>query len=326
MILFLHGPDTFRSRQKLNQVVVKFRKDIDPSGLNVATIDGIKLDVPGFENAIGTPPFLAKKRLAIIERILTNKNPAVVEHVTAHLDDARLNDVIVVFWEETLPGKKVTKAIAALANRLKKEKLAQAFDVLSPTDIAKWVASELKQRNASAKPDAINELVRRAGSDTWRLNSELEKLIAVANHEPITTDMVKGLVVADIEDNIFALTDALANRNAKAATTALQQQLDLGVAPQLLLYKITTSCRTLLMVKGFIEANGVGYGSDRIAAQLKLHPYVAKKAVASSHNFSLAQLHALYRRLLQIDYQNKTSTGDPALALTMLVVAHEREH
>lgn len=67
MIIYLFGPDTFRSRRKLNQIKQKFINEIDKSSLNVELLNGQALDVAEFEKAIFTPPFLAKKRMVIIE-------------------------------------------------------------------------------------------------------------------------------------------------------------------------------------------------------------------------------------------------------------------
>ncbi|MBI3627096.1 hypothetical protein HY224_03555 [Candidatus Uhrbacteria bacterium] len=57
MIFFLHGADTYRSRQKLKEIKDKFRKDVDPSGLNITVLDGAKADLDILSRAFMSAPF-----------------------------------------------------------------------------------------------------------------------------------------------------------------------------------------------------------------------------------------------------------------------------
>ena len=51
MIIFLYGPDTFRSRRKLKEIKDKFIDQVDKSALNVEALDGTKLEMADFEKA-----------------------------------------------------------------------------------------------------------------------------------------------------------------------------------------------------------------------------------------------------------------------------------
>ena len=76
--MFLYGPDTFRSRRKLKEIKQKFIADVDKSGLNIEQLDGENLDLVNFEKAITSPPFLAKKRLVIIENVISKNGKSTV--------------------------------------------------------------------------------------------------------------------------------------------------------------------------------------------------------------------------------------------------------
>jgi DNA polymerase-3 subunit delta len=84
-----------------------------------------------------------------------------------------------------------------------------------------------------------------------------------------------------------------------------------------LLGMIVRQFRIMIQVK---ELNGQGLNQQEIAAKLKLHRFVVKKAVRQAMNFSMEQLEAIYRKLLETDIAIKTGQMDEVLALDMLVV------
>ncbi len=66
MLIFLSGPDTFRSRKQLKKMIEKFKTDRDPQGFNVVVLD-CRVSEPSYIlEQILTPPFLAEKKLVIL--------------------------------------------------------------------------------------------------------------------------------------------------------------------------------------------------------------------------------------------------------------------
>ena len=74
MIIYIYGEDTFRSRNYLKQQVERFKKERDPQGMNVVVLDGQKVESRRLWNEITAAPFLAEKRLVIVQNILSSKD------------------------------------------------------------------------------------------------------------------------------------------------------------------------------------------------------------------------------------------------------------
>ena len=75
MILFLYGKDTFRSRQQMKKMVEKFKADRDPQGYNIVTIDAAaERNSSRILNEIFTVPFLAERRMVVLESFLSTKH------------------------------------------------------------------------------------------------------------------------------------------------------------------------------------------------------------------------------------------------------------
>lgn len=329
MIFFLYGPDTFRSRLKLKQIKDKFIAEVDKSALNIEALDGTKLETPQFEKAINTMPFLAKKRLVIIEDLISkNKGQKIQKEILETLGKKELTDTVVVFWESGLGDDKAkksrskvtTKRSNLLFGRLKKEKYAQEFNLLNEAETVRWTASEIKNRNGKIQPAALNLLAELVGNDLWQMNSEIDKLLAFAKNQEITVADVSGLVKTKLDENIFKLTDALGQKNKTLALKLISDQLKSGTLPTELLTKITWQFKNLLLVKDFMEQNGDAYPSDRLTYQLGLHPFVVKKTLAQARFHQLASLKKTYKNLLGIDYKIKTSQISPEVLFDLLVI------
>ncbi|NUM25939.1 MAG: DNA polymerase III subunit delta [Candidatus Buchananbacteria bacterium] len=327
MIIFLYGPDTFRSRQKLSQIKDKFIREIDKSGLNVQTLSGAKLDPAEFENAVFAPAFLAKKRLVIIEDLISkNKSPKIQKEILDILNNKIITDTILVFWESEIgPAKaKKTKSTTSreqnLLAKLKKEKYAQEFELLNTSDVVRFAADEIKRRGAQIEPGALRLLVDLTGNDLWQLNGEVDKLINYAKARVITTNDVELLVKTRLDDDIFKLTDALGQRRKSLALKLIADQLQSGTAPTELLAKITWQFKNLLLVKDFMERHGASYPPARLSYQIGLHPFVIKKTAEACRHYQLENLKKIYRHLLVIDYQLKTSQTSAELLFDLLVI------
>ncbi|MFA6215451.1 MAG: DNA polymerase III subunit delta, partial [Patescibacteria group bacterium] len=285
MIIFLYGPDTFRSRQKLQALKEKFIKEIDKSALNIQVLDGQTLEASEFEKAVATPPFLAKKRLVIIEDLISkNKGQKIQKEILETLDKKNLDETIIIFWEGGLTEAKRKKTSRAgsqsklskqrsdlLLTKLKSEKYAQHFELLTPSETYRWAGQEIKSRTGNIQPAALQLLTDLVGNDLWRLNSEIDKLISFAAGKPIAVADVESLVKLKLDEDVFRLTDALGQKNKKLALKLISDQLRSGTAPLQLLANITWQFKNLLLVKDFMAKNGDGYSANRLMYQLGLH-------------------------------------------------------
>jgi DNA polymerase III subunit delta len=329
MIFFLYGPDTFRSRQKLKEIKAKFIREIDKSALNIETLDGEKLNVPDLEKALFTPAFLAKKRLVIVENLLSkNKGKIIQNEVLEILEKNDLADVILVFWESGLDDSKAKKSKAkkpgkrslGLFTYLAKEELAQKFGLLDEYGTHQWAAGEFKKRGGKIQPQALKLLTDLVGNDLWQLSGEIDKLLAFTRGGEITAAHVGQLVKIKLDEDTFKLTDALAQKNKKVALKLISDQLKNGVTAVELLTLIIWQFKNLLIVKSFMAENGAGYPPTRLTYQLGLHPFVVKKAMAMARNYQLDNLKNIYRHLLGIDYKIKTSQINAEVLFDLLVV------
>ena len=321
MIIFLYGPDTYRSRQRLKFYEEGFKKKYDPSGLNVVRLDGETLTTEEFRKSVGQVGFLAKKRFVVVENLIhKNKNKKIQEEIIEYLDNEWSDDNVLVFLEDeaekVVRGKKGQKEAAKpLLARLTQEK-SEEFTLLSGEKLNKWIREEVKKRGGKIANPAVLELASLVGSDLWNMVSEIEKLINYKTKGLITADDIKSMVKAKFDENIFHLTDALAAKNAKLSFQLLHDQIASGAHELYVLTMLVRQFRILLQAREILDKESNYYA---IASRLGLHPFVAQKAIRDARKFSLEELKNIYQQLLEIDIKIKTTQEDPRLLFDLLV-------
>lgn len=325
MIIFIYGEDSYRSRKKINQLKDKFLKEVDPSGLNLLNLSGENLDLDTFIKTVFASPFLAKKRMVVIENLLSlNKSKTLKEELLKLFTERKdkNSDNILIFYEQNI-GRKESKDKLFLW--LAKQRYAQEFSFLTNAELSRWLKSEASSRSAFIDSKSAELLISFIGNDLWQLSSELDKLVAYKSNfqEKILADAakvsiteadIKLLVKGKINEDIFALTNSLAKKDKKTALRLFHEQLSAGLNPLQVLSMLIWQFRILLQAKDLIK----NQPNSKLSSRLGVHPYVAQKALLGSKNFELAELKNIYSALLAVDIKIKTGT-DPVLSLDLFI-------
>lgn len=306
MIIFIYGADSYRSKQKLDEIILHY-KEVRKSGLNLVYVDAGEKSFADFHNHFKISSMFAETKLVILKDIFLNKKfqEDFVEEIK---NIEKLKDVIVVYEKEE-PDKRL-KIFKALTKECK----SQEFKLLEGAGLRAWAQNQFG--NQKINVDAINLLVQYTGSDLWQLSNEIQKLINYKNGLVIKKEDVEFLVRPKIETDIFKTIDALAVKDKKQALAYLQKHLDNGDAPLYLLSMIAFQFKNLLIVKELAE-NGLMYNS--IVKKSGLHPFVVKKNYFQCNQFTMLKLKQMYQKIFECDANIKTGKIEPETALELLI-------
>jgi len=317
MFYLFHGEDEFSRSETL----ADFKKKMGDPGLaelNTTVFDGSKVTLSELQHVCDSIPFMAERRLVIVEGLLTRLEPKgqkeYLEKLTQYLkrlpESTRL-----VFVEDRSIGKSNPVHKLALADERGHVK---EFKPPQRRGLNRWIEERVKKKGGQINTAAVETLAAFVGNDLRLLDQEIEKLVAYVDWaRPISEDDVRLLVSYVQEANVFEMVDALGQRDGQRAAKLLHQLLDEGEHPLALLGMIVRQFRIMIQVK---ELSGQGLSQQDMATRLKLHPFVVKKTTRQAMNFSMEQLEAIYRKLLETDVAIKTGKMDEVLALDMLVV------
>lgn len=299
MLLFLYGEDNFRLKQRLNILKQGFIQKYDRAGLNVENIEGENMELMELRKALLTGGLFTKKRLVIIQDIFVKEDKELHEQLS-ELFKHLAADTILIITAEKIP------AANPLLPLLKKADKLEEFKPLKGYTLQKWLQQLVSQLGGTLAPDAESYLIQVFGDDLWSLNNAVKVLISYAPQ--ITLANVKTMVPEPLEENIFALADALSLKQTGLALKLLHDQLAKGANEFYLISMLARQIRILWQVK---KSHGQG---------LDLHPFVLQKTLLQVKNFSLPQLENLYTKLVDLDLKLKTTALAAKLLLDLWII------
>ncbi|MFQ5855807.1 MAG: DNA polymerase III subunit delta [Anaerolineae bacterium] len=321
MYYIFHGEDEFTRSEAVTELKAKLG-DPAMADINTTVLDGRSLSLSELIHVCDAIPFMGARRLVIVENLLQRFDPRKGGRSEA---DQKLVDAL----REYLPQVPETTRLVFVESKSlhgNNPLLRQAqrdphgyvreFEVPRRGAVSGWIARRVEEKGGRIESGAVMVLSAYGEDDLRLLDQEIEKLLIYADDRPITEADVRRLVPAAVESDIFAMVDALGQRDHRQAVTRLHELLEAGEPPMYLLFMITRQFRILTQVK---ELAGQGLYQAAIQSRLGLHPFVVRKAVAQARNFSLGQLNAIYRKILETDEAIKTGRLEPELALDILV-------
>jgi len=324
MIIFLYGADSYRSRQKLNELKEKFISEIDTASQSLIMLDGRSTTLKEISDKINTGSLFVKRRMIVIEDIFENKSDKLLGELATFLQarsESKKADEenIIIFRDNDVSGKnsKLKKETKKLFTYLLKQKYVQEFKALEGLQLIDFIKQEVLKLKRKINTTAINLLITRANSDLWRIASELHKLaMMIKDDEEISNQLIKENVAGVFDEDIFTLTDAISARNSKSALSLLEKQYLAGVSEDYILVMLIRQFKILLQIKSAVEAN---LSATTMASELKIHPYVVKKGLIQVSAFSLSDLKDKLNKLVTIDFANKTGQSETKAELALFL-------
>lgn len=299
MNYLLYGPDTFRSRKKLREIIEAYRVKAG-NVLNLHQFDAEEDDLSRVPAVAGGQSLFEQKNLIIIERPLafSRQFGFVRDAMTIAAQD---EGALVVLWDGAVgqDAKKILAEAAALADK------KQAFELLKGEKLTRWIKEEAKKRGLTLAPAQIARLCALSGGDLWALSGEMEKRV------------VGGVVeaagdTAGTTATVFQLGDAFLSSPREALRIAHTLFLQGEDAMRVFSY-LTGYARTLTIVKSYLDQG------RSIAPRHGIHPFVARKATSQVRGLSEEFLAHLLTRFYEEDVKIKTGLVRPEEALVRLI-------
>jgi len=341
MIKVLYGPDTFTSHAALEEL----RREIvtgDPIGGDVTEIDGATAQPEDVLNAAQTMPLLGGQRLVVVSGLLRRfggpigprkrktAKPKTKAKKKAE-DDGRLGkwqsvvealpqvpkSTTLVFVDgPATPGNPMLAALKRVAGVVIIP--FPQFDLRDQKgELAAWIRERAELYGARLEGRAIAAMADLIGSDLWTIDSELRKLATYADDEVVTEALVRELVSQVREANAFAMVDAIVEGRTQDAVRLLKQLIADGDSPLRLLSLVARQYR-MLIIAHELQARNVRQ-SDMGKSLGTQSPWAVEKVLKQLRLYTLEQLRAAYRRLLEADLSIKRGIYDPQTAFEVLI-------
>jgi len=311
MIIFLHGKDTYRMKEKLSEIVEGYKKanknclDLSFFDISKKTEDIFK----DFKDRFRQTSMFKEKKLVVVANPFLS--PVFKERFSEEIDAFSGSDDILVLLQEGETSKN-----SVLLKLLLKKAKCQEFDILTGQNLKSWAEKRFFKYGGKTDFGAVDFLVGRVGSDLWRMDNEIRKLSNYGKGRVIGKEDVRLMVRPYIETDIFKTIDAVAQRKKDIALGLLQKHSESGDSPLYLISMINYQFRNLLVVKDFVERCKP---YDVIIKKSGLHPFVVKKSYSQCREFSFEELKKIYQKIFRIDFEIKTGKVNPEAGLELLI-------
>ena len=180
-------------------------------------------------------------------------------------------DTVIVLIARGKPLKGLLKAVEGAEGEVREHSAPK------PWEMPRWVSARVAEQGAQMDSETAKELVSVVGTGQQRLAREIEKLVlAVHPGTRITAEDVEELAAGETPPKVYDLADAVVGQDLRRAL-ALAEELALDESPSRLVYPVVRRLREVHRVLALLES---GVTEKDVAGQMKMPPWMAKKAIA----------------------------------------------
>ena len=297
MLYILAGPDEFSLTRSLHEIKSRLG-DATVLATCTTVLEGQKVTLDEIRNACQTIPFLAEKRLVIIEALIERfESGARTERPrgsrASQQQDASPFVSCLATIPETTVAVLVEREIPNLAKGPFKDLADRAeiktFPLLKDSKLTSWAQQAVNQCGASISAPALELLTQTTGSNLRVIANEVDKLAAFTRGRRIEAGDVKLLVGYSQEASVFAMIDAIVESRVEAAAQVLQQLLRQGAAPAYLLFMLDRQFRMIIRAKNMRAQRKP---DNEIQTKLGLiNDFAFRRTMAQAERYSLSAAH-----------------------------------
>ena len=324
MIYSLSGDDDFTIRETLAGLKESVGTP-EVRDVNIVTL-GANVSLDEFTANASTVPFLADKRLVLVEGLLGKferggggRRSSAGANGKKELSEWERLPLVLANVPETTDVVFVDGRLSAsnpLLKLIQELVTAKTFNPPGPREVRMWIANRAQSEGAQIEERAIQLLAETIGSDLPVIASELRKLALVAAGRAITAEDVDRMVSYAQESNIFASVDAIVEGRVSEALGLVHGLLEGGSPTGYIITMIARQVRLLILAK---EIGARRLSTGEASQRLKLSGYPLRKTLFQADRFSMERLVEIHRMHLEADLAMKSTGGDDELILDTLI-------
>ncbi len=321
MVYFVHGNDRSLLDNEVRAMIKNFTEeerdnltiyDADVSSFSMSPVleDCDTISLFGESNKIilvRNPYFLFKN---------TGKNDSNYSLLENYFANASYFSTLIFYWDEsTWPAKETNRFVKLLRDHASEKKVSR----LDALQFKGYVKRDMEKRGIQVEKNAMDYLFARLPNDVSFWNKEAEKLELF--NQILKKEDIDRLIPRQIEEDAFALTNALLNKNLEETLKAYSDQLALKHSPMELMGTIATSLRRYYYC---LYYKSISYSNGRIKEITGLSEKQIGFITNGRNRFSYSRVLYLLNKLAEVDQNFKLGKRDIDLGLQLFFVEATR--
>lgn len=264
-------------------------------------------------------PFFSEKRLIFVENpsFLTAKKQAKgpthnLDELLNYIKSPSDTSVYVLIVEGNVDGR------SKIVKELKKQAKVIEAKPLQPQEVRNYVGVFLRNEKITYSSEALETLLELTNFELTTAMNEVQKLLVyISDTRRLDVEDVRSLVPKSLEQNIFDLSEFTLNARVDKAIALLDDLLLQGESIIALNAIFITKVRLMLQVQILTKQ---GYNQGNITEVLNQKPYPVKLAMQQARRFSPEFLQYVFKKLVEMDYQMKSSAIDIKVLFELFIL------
>lgn len=216
--------------------------------------------------------------------------------------------------------EKEASGVTALFKTVKELGRVVAYNEMTEDEIRMQVLRILKREGKQMRGSTFSYLLMKTGTDMMNISSELEKLICYSlGREEITAEDIDAVTTARIEEHVFVLTNAIAEKQQKKALDSYYEMLSLNAKPMGIISLLAGQFNRMLRVK---DLRSIGMDQKQIETKLKMKPYAVQENGRLASRFSMEELKEAIEDCVKAEEAIKTGRMSDRLSVETLIIKH----
>lgn len=326
MLYILWGEDDFSLTGSLEEIKQGLG-DRSLLAANTTILDGQQVTLDQLRAVVGTAPFLAEKRLVIVQGLLgrfeaggkprrRKKAAPPAEREAEHRSFAdcltKIPDgtVLVLVDGKIKGGNPLLKQLSPRAE-------VRSLPLLKEERLRQWVRQGVAEQGAAISPEAVDLLAKLVGGNLWIMTNEINKLALFASGRRIEVEDIRAVVSSAQETSVFAMVDAILDFKVGVAEQLLEQLLERGASTAYLLAMLSRQVRMIVQAGALRRQRRPDVEiQDRLGLTSE---FALRKTLDQAQRYPLGRLREVYDKLLETDLAIKTGKYEGGLALNLLI-------
>ena len=296
----MEGKDEFR----LSERVSEFRLTVTPpemSDINTTMLDGNMVTIDELLTSLSTVPFMADRRLVIVEGLLNrlagvNKRSAgSKKDLTEWLNFPDLltnlppTANLLLIERESLPSNKFVSTISKLGQ-------VEKFSPLRHRELLGWINTRCSKLGLNIERSAVTLIADSVGSELRLIDSELNKIKTYSRGRLITKEDITLMVPYVRQQNVFRVVDSVLEGRTRDALNASLMLIGLGESPSGIVRMIERQLRFLILAKNLLSRK---IPPGDIGKHINLFGYPLQKTLEMEKKISQASIISMHDKLLK---------------------------
>ena len=301
--LFL-GEEKYIINSKINRIIKETKAD----EFNITSYDCEETNVSNAIQDALTPPFMSDTKVVLIKRplFLTNeKSP--INHDLKLLNsyiESPLETTYLIIDASLLKLNEKSETVKLLRKKANVSETKAIGDI----EFTGWLKRQCDLENVNIKDDAIKLFVSLVGKDLINAKTEVDKLISyVGKGETITKEIVKLVCTKEIQNDIFALSNAILESNKEKTINTYLDLIASDNDVNRLINLVSKTIRESLIVNAMLKE---GSKQSDVATRMKVSPNRAFFMVKNAKGIDVAKAENYLCELSNLDYKIKSGQVD----------------